>query len=82
MKHINQLIETVYDETGIQGIALVISRNDDGWTARVVEDGHTLLCSAGEQFLISNGNATMEAAIESVDEIARRGYEMYTREAC
>jgi anthranilate phosphoribosyltransferase len=73
MELIQKLIDIVYNETGIQGIALAVSRNDDGWTAKVVEDGEILLCAAGETFLVANGHDTMEDAIDALEEKVRQG---------
>lgn len=50
MRYIQQVIETVTDETGIAP-KIEITFCEDGWRARVCEDGVTLLCSAGERFL-------------------------------
>jgi hypothetical protein len=74
MKLIQQLIETVFDETGIQGIALRVSRNDDGWTAQIVEGDDVLLCPAGERYLLTNGNHTMADAIHVLEDRVRAGY--------
>jgi len=80
MNAIEQLIETVYDETGIQGVALRVSRNDDGWTACVVEGDDILLCCLGERFLVSNGNETMEQAVAAVEAIAAQSQKSYMEE--
>lgn len=79
MKHIDKLIETVYEETGIQGIALRVSRNDDGWTALIEEADEILLCPAGERFLVSNGHDSAESAIAAIDFKVQQGFELYKK---
>lgn len=76
MKHITWLIEAIYDETDIQTVELLVSLNDDGWTAKVVEDGEILLCPAGEYFLVSNGHGSAEIAIEAIEAKVKRGFEL------
>jgi hypothetical protein len=76
MKYITRLIETIYDETGIEGIALNVSRNDDGWTAKIVEDGEILLCAAGELFLVTNGHESLEDAIDALEDKVEQGYKL------
>ena len=75
MKNINQLIETVYDETGL-GASLVVNRNDDGWTASIAEDGHILLCPAGELWLVSNGHESADEAVMAIEEKVQQGYRL------
>ena len=73
MRYIQQVIETVTDETGIAP-QIEITFNHLGWNARVCDDGITLLCSAGERFLNARSCLTPALAIAELEEIAKTGY--------
>ena len=75
MKNINKLIEILYDETG-RGASLVVSRNGDGLTAGVVEDGDTLLCPAGEMWLMCNGRDSAEDAVAEIEARVAKGFKL------
>ena len=75
MKSIQQLIETVFDETSIAP-ELHITLTEAGWCAKIVDEGMVLLCAAGEYFLVASGYETVEAALTELDRIAEQGFRL------
>jgi hypothetical protein len=75
VKQINKLIEILYDETGL-GASLTVNHNADGWTASISEDGHILLCPAGELWLVSTGHGSAEAAVQAVEAKVAAGFKL------
>lgn len=75
MQHLEQLIDTLIDETGI-GATVEVFKAADGWCARVVDDGMTLLCPAGEVWLNTRQHPSAEDALNSLDKIAETGFYM------
>lgn len=80
MQNIQRLIETLLDETGIPATLVVEPGKDGGWRAAVVEDGETLLCPAGERFLVATDDDDMYAAIELLEQKVADGFAQYERE--
>ena len=80
MQNIQRLIETLLDETGIPATLVVEPGKDGGRRAAVVEDGETLLCPAGERFLVATDDDDMYAAIELLEQKVADGFAQYERE--
>ena len=75
MQSLQQLIKTLFDESGVSpSIEITFTKN--GWLASLVSDDMTLLCPAGEFFLSSGGHDTPDSALAALDRIAKDGYSL------
>lgn len=73
MQKIQQLFETLYDETGIAG-RLEVSYDGVDWVATIVDaDNHILLCPAGELYLSTRADS-LEDAIAAIEGKVELGY--------
>jgi len=75
MQKIQQLFETLYDETGIAG-RLDVTYDGADWVATIVDtDNHTLLCPAGEFYLSTRADSLADA-VQQLEEKVAAGYKL------
>jgi len=75
MQKIQQLFETLYDETGIGG-RVEVTYDGDAWVATIVDtDNHILLCPAGEFYLSTRADSLADA-VQQLEETVAAGYKM------
>jgi hypothetical protein len=76
MQNIEQLIDEVESETGLDPHVELIF-DEAGWSARLADDeGNLLLCPAGNSFLAATGYCSAQAALIVLDQLVEDGYRL------
>lgn len=72
MRNIDNLIQTVYDETGIMGeIQITFDPVEGEWHCRIVEDRMVWLDADGERYLFTR-DFDLESAMQRLDQLCAR----------
>ena len=72
MQNIDNLIQNVYDETGVWGeIRITFDMAEDRWRCRIMEAGLVWLDDAGERYL-SASHYDLESAMRELDQLCAR----------
>ena len=72
MRNIDNLLQTVYDETGVMGeIQITFDPVEGEWHCRIVEDRMVWLDAAGEQYLFTR-DFDLETAMQRLDQLCAR----------
>jgi hypothetical protein len=81
MRNCQRLIETLHDETGLAAEIVIVYTEEGLWNASIREDGHLLLCAAGEYWLHAVGYSTVDDALEELESIVTAGYRLAAEHA-
>jgi predicted RNA-binding protein with PUA domain len=69
MRNIDNLLQTVYDETGVMGdIQITFDPVEDRWRCRIQEEGMVWLDDAGERYL-SASDHDLDSAMRALDQL-------------